>query len=99
LQASKEIEPVTVEMPIVPDNIQIPEFDITLLNALKIQEPQYPTSLAQELDCTYQKASKRAIKLKELDLLDSEKLTLDYKIGERTYYRLTNKARATYFNE
>lgn len=94
-----EVEHVTVEIPVVADNIQIPEFDVTLLNSLMIEEPQYPSSLAQELDCTYQKVSKRSIKLKDLGLIESEKKTLDQKIGERTYYTLTQKAKQTYFNE
>lgn len=94
-----EIEHVTVNLPIVADNIQIPEFDITFLNSLKIEEPQYPSSLAQELDCTYQKVSKRSIKLKDLGLIESEKKTIDTKVGERTYYTLTNKAKQTYFYE
>ena len=98
-QGKCEIEPVTVEMTTIPDNNLIPEFDISLLNTLKIEEPQYPTSLAQELDCTYQKASKRAIKLKDLGLVSSDKLILNSSLGERTYYRLTNEARTLYFNE
>lgn len=94
-----EIEHVTVEIPVVFDNLQIPEFDINLLNSLKIEEPQYPSSLAQELDCTYQKVSKRSIKLKDLGLIESEKKTIDTKIGERTYYSLTEKAKLTYFTD
>lgn len=94
-----EIEHVTVDLPIVAENIQIPEFDITLLNSLNIEAPQYPSSLAQELDCTYQKVSKRSIKLKDLGLIESEKKTMDAKIGERTYYTLTEKAKQTYFDE
>ena len=92
-----EVEHVAVEMPIVEDKIKIPEFDISFLNSLKIEEPQYPSSLAQELDCTYQKVSKRSIKLRDNDLITSEKLTIDKKIGERTYYKLTDKAIKTYF--
>lgn len=92
-----EIEHVTVELPIVPDAIQIPEFDINLINSLKIESPQYPSALAQELDCTYQKVSRRSIKLKDEGLIKSEKQTLDSKIGERTYYSLTEKAQQTYF--
>jgi len=94
-----EIEHVAVEMHVASDNIQIPEFDLNFLNSLKIEEPQYPSSLAQELDCTYQKVSKRSIKLKERGLIDSVKKTIDNKIGERTYYTLTEKARQTYFND
>ena len=98
-QGKCKIEHVAVAMPIAPENVQIPEFDLNLLNALKIEEPQYPKSLAQELDCTYQKVSRRAIKLKENDLINSEKITLDPQIGERTYYKLTDKARETYFED
>lgn len=94
-----EIEHVTVDLPLVAENIQIPEFDITFLNSLNIESPQYPSTLAQELDCTYQKVSKRSIKLKELGLIESEKKTIDPKLGERTYYTLTDKARQTYFAE
>ncbi|TRW21436.1 hypothetical protein FMM05_20385 [Flavobacterium zepuense] len=94
-----EIEHVSVEIPNVDESIQIPEFDISLLNSLNIEEPQYPSSLAQELDCTYQKVSKRSIKLRDLGLLDSEKKTIDQKIGERRYYTLTDRARETYFKE
>lgn len=94
-----EIEHVTIEMPTVEEAIQIPEFDINLLNSLKIEEPQYPSSLAQELDCTYQKVSRRSIKLKDAGLIKSEKRTLDPKIGERTYYTLTEKASDIYFDE
>jgi hypothetical protein len=98
-QGRCEIEPVAVEMPIVADDILLSEFDMNLLNALKIEEPQYPNSLAQELDCKHQKTSKRAIKLKGLGLVDSKKKTLDPRLGERTYYWLTDKARSTYFEE
>lgn len=94
-----EVEHVTVEIPTVAEDIQIPEFDINLLNSLKIEAPQYPSSLAQELDCTYQKVSKRSIKLKDIGLVESEKKTIDSKIGERTYYTLTDKAMQRYFNE
>lgn len=94
-----EIEHVSVDIPNVSEAIQIPEFDINLLNSLNIESPQYPSALAQELDCTYQKVSKRSIKLKELGLVSSEKRRLDTKIGERTYYTLTEKATTTYFSE
>lgn len=94
-----EIEHVTITMPVVEEAIQIPEFDINLLNSLKIEQPQYPSSLAQELDCTYQKVSRRSIKLKDAGLIESEKKTLDPKIGERTYYKLTDKANDIYFDE
>jgi DNA-binding MarR family transcriptional regulator len=91
------IEHVTVDIPIADEQIQIVRFDMDLLNSLKIEEPQYASSLAQELDCTYQKVSKRSIKLKELGLIESERKTIDTNIGERTYYRLTQKAIKTYF--
>lgn len=98
-QGTCEVEHVTVNIPEAEDKIQIPEFDINFLNSLKIEQPQYPSSLAQELDCTYQKVSRRSIKLKEAGLVSSEKKTLDSKIGERTYYSLTDKARNIYFTD
>lgn len=94
-----EIEHVSVEMPVIEANIQIPEFDINLLNSLKIEQPQYPSSLAQELDCTYQRVSKRSIKLKDMGLIKSEKKIIEAKVGERTYYSLTEKAKEIYFSE
>lgn len=94
-----EIKHVSVQIPEVAQEIQIPEFDMNFLNSLNIEAPQYPTSLAQELDCTYQKVSKRSVKLKDSGLLKSEKKTLDQKIGERTYYSLTDKAEKLYFDE
>lgn len=98
-QGTCEIEHVALELPKVEEAIQIPEFDINFLNSLNIEEPQYPSALAQELDCTYQKVSRRSIKLKESGLIESEKKTLDPKIGERTYYKLTDKAKDTYFDQ
>lgn len=93
------IEHVSVVLPIVNEQIQIAEFDLSLLNSLNIEQPQYASGLAQELDCTYQKISRRSIKLKELGLISSERKTLDLKTGERTYYDLTEKAKDTYFSE
>lgn len=93
------IEHVSVDLPIANEQIQIAEFDLSFLNSLKIEQPQYASGLAQELDCTYQKVSRRSIKLKELGLIASERKTLDIKTGERTYYDLTDKAKETYFNE
>lgn len=98
-QGKCSIEHVTVNLPPVNENIQIDEFDLNLLNSLKIEQPQYASSLAQELDCTYQKVSKRSTKLRETDLIKSEKKTIDARIGERTYYNLTRKASDIYFSE
>jgi len=94
-----EIEHVTVEMPDDIDLVQIPEFDVNFLNSLNIDSPQYPSALAQELDCTYQKVSKRSIRLRDSGLINSQKKTLDSKVGERTYYSLTERAKQTYFKE
>lgn len=94
-----EIEHVTGDYQDTSKEIQIPEFDLNFLNSLRIEQPQYPSSLAQELDCTYQKISKRSIKLKDSGLITSEKLTLHKSIGERTYYHLTDKASELYFSE
>ena len=91
------IQHVTVDVPTVNEDIQILEFDLNLLNSLKIDQPQYASSLSQELDCTYQKVSKRAIKLREANLIENKKETLDRKLGERTYYYLTDEAKRIYF--
>jgi DNA-binding MarR family transcriptional regulator len=89
---------VEVEIPEQIDiSLQLPEFDIRLLNSIKINEPQYPTSLAQELDCSYQKASKRAVKLVKEGLLKTKRLSQVKGVGVRTYYFLTEKANKTYF--
>lgn len=93
------IEHVSVDLPVVNEQIQIAEFDLSFLNSLKIEQPQYASGLAQELDCTYQKVSRRSIKLKELGLIVTERKTLDSTKGERTYYDLTDKANDTYFKE
>lgn len=98
-QGKCQIEHVSVDLQIAEESIQIAEFDLNLLNSLKIEQPQYPSSLAQELDCTYQKVSKRSTKLKDIGLINSERKTLDDSVGERTYYNLTDKAIKTYFNE
>ena len=92
------IEHVTVTLPAVNEQIQIAEFDLNFLNSLKIDQPQYASGLAQELDCTYQKVSRRSIKLRELGLIKNERKTLDAETGERTYYNLTDKANETYFD-
>ncbi|WP_335989747.1 hypothetical protein [Acinetobacter bereziniae] len=98
-QSICEIQHVEVDITLANDSILMPEFDINLLNSLKIEAPQYPSSLAQELDCTYQKVSKRSIKLKDLGLVESQKQTFDTKIGERTYYTLTERAEEIYFKK
>lgn len=92
-----EIEHVVATLPQVSEEIQIPEFDLNLLNSLHIEEPQYASSLAQELDCTYQKVSRRSIKLKESGLITTEKKVLNTTLGERSYYYLTTRALDTYF--
>ena len=96
-QGHCETQNVVVELHIADDSILLSEFDIQLLNSLHIESPQYPSELAEELDCKYQKISKRAKKLKQNKLLQMEKRTLDQNIGERNYYSLSDLARATYF--
>lgn len=91
------VEQVSVDLPIVADEILIDEFSLSMMNSLKIEEPQYPTSLAQEIDTTYQKVTRKGIRLRDLGLIRSEKQTLDINLGERTYYYLTEKARNVYF--
>lgn len=91
------IEHVSIEISEADENVLISEFDLGFLNSLNIEQPQYASGLAQELDCTYQKVSRRSIKLKEQGLLKSVRETLDSKIGERTYYYLAPKAKKIYF--
>ena len=92
------VEHVTVTVDEVADESLLPEFDVLFLNSLNIDSPQYPSELAMELDCTYQKIGKRAAKLKDHGLLSSEKKVLDKSLGERNYYSLTAKAIDTYFD-
>lgn len=91
------VEHVAVSIDLAEDKILLPEFDMQLINSLKIDSPQYPSCLAQELDCTYQKIGKRAVKLKDMGLLKSNKMTLDKSLGERSYYSLTDDAEHIYF--
>lgn len=93
-----EVKSVSIDLPNINEEILISEFDLNFLNSLKIEEPQYASCLAQELDCTYQKVSRRAIRLKEHQLISSVKKQLDTSLGERTYYYLTDKAKDIYFN-
>ncbi len=79
--------------------ILLPEFDMQLINSLKVDSPQYPSGLAQELDCTYQKVGKRAAKLKDLGFLQAKEMTMDRTLGKRNYYSLTDEAFETYFDE
>lgn len=88
---------VTVQINSAEEKDLLPEFDIQLLNSLHIESPQYPSSLAKELDCTYQRVGKRAPSLKQKNLISMEKKTIDPTIGERNYYYLTNNAKEIYF--
>lgn len=92
------INEIAVDIPVAKEDVQLPELDIQLLNSLHIESPQYASSLAQELDCTYQKISRRALKLKEANLLVIEKKKIDEQIGERSYYSLTKMAIDIYFS-
>lgn len=91
------VKHANVDIEDVSGEILLPEFDVLFLNSLKIDSPQYPSQLAMELDCTYQKVGKIATKLKEKGLLDSEKKILDRTLGERNYYSLSRYALETYF--
>lgn len=88
---------VVANLPVINDELLLSEYDINLLNALHIESPQYPAALASELDSTYQKVGKRAVKLKELGLLLAEKKVINVEIGQRNYYSISDKAKATYF--
>lgn len=95
-----EIVNIEVELPEIEAAIQLVEFDLKLLNALRIDEPQFASLLALDLDCHYQKVSKRAQYLEtEHALIQRKKETLRKEYGERSYYYLTDKARDLYFAE
>lgn len=91
------VEHAKVKIEIANDNILLPELDFQLLNSLRIESPQYSSSLARELDCTYQKVGKRASKLKEQGYITTQKMKVDKSLGERNYYKISQKAKDTYF--
>ena len=92
------LEHIQIELPKFDEDKQLQEVDLNLISSLKIDEPQYPSALAQEIDCTYQKVSRRASKLEQKGLIRSEKLELLSEVGRRTYYFLTDKAKKDYFD-
>jgi len=83
-----EIVPVEVDLPESDPDIQLNEFDFAILNSLHIEEPQFASLLGQELDCNYQKISKRATYLEGfaggLIRKSREKRNNDDRV--RTYY-------------
>lgn len=93
------VEHANVDIELADEKILLPEFDMQFINSLKVDSPQYPSGLAQELDCTYQKVGKRAAKLKDMGFLQARKMTRDKSLGERNYYSLTDEAHKTYFND
>jgi hypothetical protein len=93
------VEHVSVDIKLADEQILLSEFDMQFINSLKVDSPQYPSGLAQELDCTYQKVGKRAAKLKDLGLLQTKEMTRDKALGKRNYYSLTDEAFETYFNK
>lgn len=95
-----EVLNIEVELPNINSDIQLKEFDIKLLNALKIEEPQFASLLAQELDCSYQKVTKRVMALQadDLGLIEIKHETHHEEYGPRSYYYLTDKSKELYFN-
>ena len=95
-----EVLNVEVELPKIDPDIQLQEFDLKLLNALNIEEPQFASLLAQELDCSYQKVTKRVMFLQkdDLDLIKTKHETCYEEYGPRTYYYLTDEAKEIYFS-
>jgi hypothetical protein len=84
------------------DQSKLPEVEIKILGAISEYErsslPTFPKEIAAEVDCSYQMVSKRMEKLKNLPyqlvVLENER---DGSGRTRTVYRLTEKARGTYF--
>ena len=93
------VEHANVDVELADENILLPEFDMQFINSLKVDSPQYPSGLAQELDCTYQKVGKRAAKLKDMGFLRAKEMTIDKALGKRNYYSLTDEAITTYFEQ
>jgi predicted transcriptional regulator len=93
-----KIEHVKVDLPTVDKTIELPEFDFKLLNSLKIDEPQFASLLAQELDCYWQTVRSRVAILANKGLIEMKRETREERYGERNYYYLTEKAKETYFN-
>lgn len=91
------VEHANVNVKLADEKILLPEFDMQFINSLKVDSPQYPSGLAQELDCTYQKVGKRAAKLKDMGFLKAKEMTIDKALGKRNYYSLTDEAITTYF--
>lgn len=92
------IEHANVDIELADEKILLPEFDMQFINCLKVDSPQYPSGLAQELDCTYQKVGKRAAKLKDMGFLKTKEMIRNKSLGKRKYYSLTDEALNTYFN-
>ena len=88
---------IETELPSTDKTIELPEFDLKLLNALNIDEPQFASLLAQELDCYYQKVTRRVIDLTNKELIKKEKEIREKRYGKRSYYYLTEKAKKLYF--
>ena len=95
-----EIVTVEVDLPESDPDIQLNKFDFAILNSLHIEEPQFASLLAQELDCNYQKRSNRATHLEKfaggLIRKSREKRETN---RTRIYYYLTDISKRLYFCE
>lgn len=92
-----EVIHVEATLQSIDKTIELPEYDIKLLNALRIDEPQFASLLAQELDCSYQKVTGRVMHLVGKKMIQKSKEIKEERYGERNYYYLTEKAKMTYF--
>lgn len=92
-----QVEHAKIELPQSAEEVLLSELDFQLLNSLRIESPQYSSNLARELDVTYQKVGKRVSKLKEQELIETKKMTVNKLLGERNYYNITSKAKDIYF--
>ncbi|SMY34340.1 hypothetical protein [Photobacterium andalusiense] len=93
------VEHANVDVELADEKILLSEFDMQFINSLKVDSPQYPSGLAQELDCTYQKVGKRAARLKDMGFLQAQEMTINKALGKRNYYSLTDEAVTTYFEQ
>lgn len=94
---------IDVELPHKAEpSVQLSPFEYNLLNTLKINErPLFASLIAADLDCYYQKVTRKSIFLKSKGLIEVSENNYDKdyntKYGVRNYYNLTEKAIKEYF--
>lgn len=100
---SKKTVDIVLPKKIREENL-LSSFEYNLLNILRVNErPLFASLIAADMDCYYQKISRKSISLKNKGLLIVEENNYDKKYntkyGVRNYYYLTEKAIEIYFRE